>query len=179
MVKVLLWGVRLIWWTLGAIVALVLGGMVLGFVWDVGASFWSWRTLTKSTIQEEAVAYTQLYRIENVGICVYELDCSSGRAGLRRVSDFYGWDLQASLDRTWQRRFSDVCPGRTANLGLHLVPLDSSQPTGLRRGTELARWNFGTDRFLARSGNFSGGAFSELPYQACSSAAFIATVGAD
>lgn len=155
-----------------AVIGVSVGGL---YAYDKSTRFWSWRSLSKGELVEEAVAYTEFYRVRDVGICVYVLDCSSGRARLHRVADLDGWDLDRTLELIWERRFSDFCPGRTANIGLHLVSLSEGNQT-LQSYNETARWSFGLDRFVSRQSRFQSGSFSEEPWERCAEPFFIATV---
>ncbi len=126
----------------------------------------SWKTLSKAELVEEADVYLKNYT--NGGqACLYAVDCESGRAGMVLVKDFEAWDIEKTKDIVWRRRFSDFCPGRTANFGLHVIPA-SEQGQPEPPSNQTARWSFYHDRFLPRYGRFQGGSFSEVDWEKCS-----------
>jgi hypothetical protein len=152
-------------WTI--VVLLGLPALLLGvlFAWEQIGSFLSWRALDAETVQDRAEEYVLRYDIEDVAVCIYVVGCESGRARLEPV-DVDEVDFDALRDRIWGRRFHDECPGRTANLGLHLVPLESAEDE-IFPSQVNAYWTFGTDRFIPRWTRVNGGAFSEEPWQRC------------
>lgn len=142
--------------------ALLFGAL---YAWEPIGSFLSWRALDAETVQDRAEEYVLRYDFDHVAVCIYVVSCDSGRARLEPVNlNEVGFD--ALRDRIWGRRFRDECPGRTANLGLHLVPLETADDA-ISPGRENAYWAFGTDRFIPRWTRWNGGAFSEEPWQRC------------
>jgi hypothetical protein len=106
-----------------------------------------------------------------VAVCIYAVSCQSGRARLEPVNIEHA-DFDALRDRIWGRRFRAQCPGRTANLGLHLVPLedpedDITAQRPIPYGSSTAYWSFAGNVFLPRMTRWSGGAFSEGPWRPC------------
>lgn len=136
--------------------------------YDSLARYLSWKTMSKAELIEEAEAYLQNYTSGGQA-CLYAVDCQSGRAILVLVRDIETWDIEETKDLIWRRRFSDFCPGRTANFGLHVITTpESEQITPLVESNRSARWSFYNDRFLPRYGRFQGGAFSEGSWEPCS-----------
>lgn len=134
----------------------------------------SWKMLSKAELVEEASLYLDKYAsdyldnsTEGMHVCLYAVDCQSGRAGLVLVKDLETWDIEKTKDIVWRRRFSDFCPGRTANFGLHAVPVNK-QDEPLPGRIQTARWSFYADRFLPRFGVFQSGSFSEIDWEKCS-----------
>jgi hypothetical protein len=156
----------------GVIAALVLAV----FAHDRISRYLSWRSLDGDKLVAEARAYTERYEIENVGMCLYVLDCSSGRARLQQVTDPGNWDFDVTRELIWERRFSDVCQAQTANIAVVLTSTVEENDT-LKRWNNSGYWNFALDRFHSRSGNFHGGAISnESSIKACEPDDFILTV---
>ena len=147
------------WAALGLLLLFAFAGPL-----DALTRYWNFSTLTK----QELIAGVSNYARDRVippgytgPICLYEVDCTGDRARLRLVENIDTWDFEAAKTRIWNRRFSDVCPGRTANFGLHLAGWGESDPLA------LARWSFFNDRFIPQRSRFQSGAFSEEPWQRC------------
>ena len=131
------------------------------------ARYLSWKTMSKAELIEEADVYLQNYT-DGGQACLYAVDCQSGRAVLVLVKDVEAWDIEETKDLVWRRRFSDFCPGQTANFGLHVITTPASdQITSLVESNRWARWSFYNDRFLPSYGRFQGGAFSEGQIDRC------------
>lgn len=128
----------------------------------------SWRELSPATISNASQWYIT-NRASNIGaitaICVYALDCSADRARLAIVHDLDKYDFEELRQLIWDRRFSSTCQGRTANLGLHLM---RSQDNGEYDYSDHAFWSFSNNRFVPQDGSWSGGSFSEEPWERCS-----------
>lgn len=136
--------------------------------YDPLARYLSWKTMSKAELIEEAEAYLQNYTYGGQA-CLYAVDCQSGRAVLVLVKDIEAWDIEETKDLVWRRRFSEFCPGQTANFGLHVITTpESEQITPMVESNRWARWSFYNDRFLPRYGRFQGGAFSEGGWEPCS-----------
>lgn len=170
--EALKWLWSLLWVSLAAVGGLVLFFILLGLVvgmafvaWDRAASFESWRTLHAGKVVAEAVDYTARHNIDNVAVCIYAVSCESGRARLEPVH-VESVDFDALRDRIWGRRFRGECPGLTANLGLHIVPLEDRSER-LQAWEEFGVWSFGTDGFGRKLSRFHGAAFSEGPWVRC------------
>ncbi|MEN8197900.1 MAG: hypothetical protein ABFS30_15530, partial [Pseudomonadota bacterium] len=63
------------------------------------------------------------------------------------MKDLEAWDIEKTKDIVWRRRFSGFCPGRTANFGLHVIPVNEQDDPPVQ-SNETARWSFYHDRFL-------------------------------
>lgn len=128
----------------------------------------SWRALSPTLISESSQWYME-NRANDVddiiAICVYALDCAENSARLTIVPDPDQYDFETLRQLIWARRFNGTCIGQSANLGLHL--LRSSLSDG-NPGSDRAIWSFYLNRFIPKSGNWSGGAFSEEPWERCS-----------
>jgi hypothetical protein len=111
------------------------------------------------------VAAAQWYvreRAPGQKVCLYVATCKKGRARLVLVKDVEAWDIEATRQLAWDRRFSDACPGYTANLALE-VAAGGPEP---QQGTERAVWSFHLDRFRPwQTHDLS--AFSEKPTEPC------------
>jgi hypothetical protein len=132
---------------------------------DAIVRYWNFTTLTKAHVVEEARAYARERLSSPVTyICIYEVDCSGEAAVLRLVENIDTWDFEAAKTRIWDRRFNNTCSGRTSNFGLHILAgadeIDSKTH---------ARWFFFGNRFYPKHTRFGGGAFSEEPWERCTS----------
>ncbi len=148
-----------------AAAALVLGASLLltgGF-----ARYKSWRSLSPAhvlTATQWYIANRARQANDVTAVCVYVLDCSDDRARLAIVPAPDQYDFRALRQLIWVRRFKGRCQGYTANLGLHIL----RRPDNDRyAGSDQAIWSFNNDRFIPSSGNWSGGAFSEEPWERC------------
>lgn len=100
-------------------------------------------------------------------VCVYVLSCDHNEARLQLVQNLDEVDFEALRDQIWDRRFQGTCEGRTANLGLHIYR-DSTETSSRYWHSDHAIWSFGNNRFVPKHGRFSGGSFSEEPWERCS-----------
>lgn len=124
--------------------------------------------LSKETLIRETEAYIRGVAGGDQMACLYVVACDGEHARLELVSDIAGWDLQAAKDRIWRRRFSNYCPGRTTNFGLHLIP--RAGPAGRNEidRSAHARWSFLGDGFIAQWTKFDGGgSFTDQPWEQC------------
>ena len=147
--------------------AFIVGLFTVGvMVWLSGwpAKYLNWSSLTADEVVQDAARYAE-EKFGGGSACIYEVRCKTGRAQLYVVEDIDTWDIEATKDIAWKRRFSDQCPGRTANIGLHVLPSSDGPWTD---STMLAFWLFETDRFIPTMSRFYGGAFSEGNWQRCS-----------
>ena len=146
---------------------------------DYGSRYKSWRELSPALISDASQWYI-INRASDIGrvtaICVYALDCSTDHARLAIVPNLDDYDFEALRQLIWDRRFAGICEGQSANLGLHLV---RSQNSGKYKHSDHAIWSFYNNRFIPMHGNWSGGAFSEEPWERCSmeGAAFLVQNG--
>jgi len=154
-------------------------------VWDKATRYISWSTLTKAEIVKDTKSYVRNYIRAEGDVCLYVVDCGQGEARLKLIKDFSTWDLKTDKDIIWQRRFSDVCEGRTTNIGLVFIPnepltsLDGFPPI-LNTATSHARWSFYLDRFVPRLGRFQSGSFSQkYPFELCTHEKAFVSVTAD
>lgn len=98
--------------------------------------------------------------------CLYVVACDGEHAHLELVSDIVGWDFRAAKDKIWRRRFSNYCPGRTTNFGLHLIPRAGYER--LSEAESHAIWSFVDDRFIPQWNRFEGASFSQdRPWEQC------------
>jgi hypothetical protein len=135
---------------------------------DYSSRYWSWRALSPAHIAASSQWYinNRASDIDGISaICVYALECTDDGARLAIVRDPDQYDFGALKNLIWNRRFEGICPGQTANLGLHLMRPPESNAV---MPTDQAIWSFYHDRFIPMRGNWSGGAFSEEPWERCS-----------
>ena len=135
---------------------------------DIYPRYMSWRSLSSARISEEVQWYIDnraQKRGDIFAICVYALNCRDNRAHLEIVPspDQYEFDTLRQL--MWARRFKGACPGQSANLGLHVLRVSGAERFG---GSDHAIWSFFNNGFIPREGHWSGGAFSEEPWERCS-----------
>ncbi len=150
--------------TFTLILALLAAGVV---IWLGGwpTTYLNFKSLTVDEVTLDAERYVEQY-FGSGSACIYEVRCDTGRALLYIVEDVDAWDIQQTKSVVWERRFSEECPGRTANIGLHVLP-DTDQTYS--DSTALAIWSFRGDRFIPTLSRYSGGAFSEQGWQRCTS----------
>lgn len=141
---------------------LVVGTLVWLSNWPT--RYLNFRSLTAGEVARDAARYIE-EKFGGGSACIYEVRCDTGRAQLYVVEDLASWDIETTKEVIWNRRFSDECPGRTANIGLHVLPDGDREWSD---STTLAIWTFGGNRFIPRMSRFSGGAFSEGDWQRCS-----------
>ncbi|MEQ1784327.1 MAG: hypothetical protein ABMA14_23485 [Hyphomonadaceae bacterium] len=142
--------------------------VVLAFLFlgplDFGLKYLHFSTLTKDRLVREAEVYAR----ERAGgphlACLYAVRCNS-TAYLELVSDVAAWDLDATKQTIWARRFSTDCPGRTANFALHVIPA-RDQEAEIDAGA-YARWSFFDDQFVPLRGRFESGAFTDQTWEPC------------
>src|SRR5215475_11988772 len=121
--------------------------------------------LSKERLISQAEAYIRGVACGDQMACLYVVACDGEHARLELVSDIAGWDFRAAKDRIWRRRFSNYCPGRTTNFGLHLIPRAGHEPE--IEAISHARWSFFNDRFIPERGRFQSGSFSDQPWEQC------------
>lgn len=146
---------------------LIVSVLTLAYVWlEFGTRYISWRTLSKEELVTEATVYVRT-RTSGKDACIYYTTCRDGRAGLKLVTSLDQFDLEATKQLAWDRKFKNACPGRTAHFALELLPdpLAAQQTSGF---SGKAVWSFYNDRFIPILGRFHGPyAFSETPYKNC------------
>lgn len=153
-------------WIAGTIITVATVILMLAAA-DLIPRFLSWRSLSAETVEQKTQLYldTRTFSPEKViAVCVYAVECSSGRAILKKMQQPERFDFQELRQTIWSRRFEKTCPGRTANLGLHIV---RSSQDSIYNSSDHAIWSFYNDRFIPRLGRFSGGSFSEEPWDRC------------
>ena len=132
--------------------------------YDQASRYLSWQNLSKEEIVASADWYIE-NRAPGERACLYAVVCEDGRARLDLIKDMEGWNIEATRELVWDRKFSGACPGGTANFALQMLPSDPP----LRNGRERAIWSFYNDRFVPISGHFHGPhAFSEIAPEQCS-----------
>lgn len=128
----------------------------------------SWRSLSPAHISAASQWYldNRVRDVDDVtAICFYAVNCSDNGARLALVPNPDQYDFDALRQRIWARRFKGVCQGRTSNLGLHLLRTSDSDQYEY---SDSAIWSFYNNRFIPKWGHWSGGAFSEEPWERCS-----------
>jgi hypothetical protein len=157
----------MVWWKWPLRFALVTA-LAIAFVFfgslEYPLKYLHFSALSKERLIHEAKAYIRDVAGGDQMACPYVVECDGEHARLELVSDIVGWDLQAAKDRIWRRRFSDYCPGRTTNFGLHLIP--RAGRTEIERRSH-ARWSFFDDGFRAQWSRFEGGSFTDQPWEQC------------
>jgi hypothetical protein len=132
---------------------------------EYAVRYLNFSTLAKERLIRETKVYIREIARSDQMACLYIVQCDGERARLELVSDVAGWDFQVAKDRIWRRRFSNYCPGRTTNFGLHLIP--RAGPAGHQELDRIshARWSFLLDQFLAEWTHFQGGgSFTDQPW---------------
>ncbi|WP_086737888.1 hypothetical protein [Erythrobacter colymbi] len=130
---------------------------------DYGSRYASWAGLSKAEVVAAADAYVREYA-PGQKACLYRVSCDGGRARLVLVKDVAALDVEALRQIAWDRRFYDVCPGYTANLGLAVVEGALPEDAAARE----AVWSFYRDRFVrTMQSNGPPLAFSEQPAEPC------------
>lgn len=148
---------------ISALVGLAVFLFVFAGPFEIIVKYWNFATLTKGHVVARAQAYARdRISVPATHICIYEVDCSGEEAVLKLVETIDTWDFEAAKARIWQRRFNNVCSGRTANFGLHI----------LTNGEEIdaltqARWTFFGNGFTPKHTRFGGGSFSKEPWERC------------
>ena len=113
---------------------------------DWAKSYLSWRNLTKEELVHAANEYAEKRALGN-SACLYAVVCKQERAGLELIKSVDDWDIDAARQLAWDRKFSNSCPGRTANFAVKLAvdePLYEITSDNLKYGV----WSFYNDRFI-------------------------------
>jgi hypothetical protein len=132
---------------------------------EYALKYLNFSTLSKERLIRETEVYIRDIAGGDQMACLYVVECDGEHARLKLVSDIVGWDLRAAKDRIWRRRFSNYCPGRTTNFGLHLIPRAGRKEIDRR---SHARWSFLEDGFIPEWTHFQGGnSFSDQPWEEC------------
>ena len=146
----------------------VVGGILAFMIWplDWYLSYASWRDLSKAELADAARDYVD-ERAPGNRACLYAVTCQEGRAGLELVKSLDEWDIEPARQLAWDRRFSGVCPGQTANFAVALAT-DTTAYKETQDQYRYGVWSFANDRFLPSWGRFTPfRAFSELPTEPC------------
>ena len=138
--------------------------VVIGPV-DWAQRYLSLRHLSKNELVDSANWYVE-NRAPGNDACLYAVQCTGGRASLRLIRSLDGWDIEATKQITWDRKFRGVCSGRTANFALEMAT-DNPQSDRTYEGRRRAVWSFGIDRFVPVETRFQGWAFSESEAEPC------------
>lgn len=134
----------------------------------------SWKNLSKAKIVKKANFYID-NRAREYEACFYAVTCETGRPALNLITSLDNWDLARTKKLTWDRRFKETCPGRTANFGLELIPRTKDQKATYP-SREYAVWSFYNDRFIPQKGRFHGPFhFSEVEHEPCTARHVITT----
>jgi hypothetical protein len=146
-----------------------IAAVVIGLIaFDYTRRYLSWTNLSKTELVASARWYVR-ERAPGQKVCLYSVICDNGRARLVLIRDVDTWDIEAARQLAWSRRFSDACPGQTANFALEAAEGGAPPPNG----TDRATWSFYLDRFRPWRGH-SHSAFSEKPAESCTAAYAIA-----
>lgn len=130
---------------------------------DYGSRYASWALLDKPKVVAAAQDYVRDHA-PGQKVCLYTVACDEQRARLVLVKDVAAWDVEATRQIAWDRRFRDSCPGYTANLGLAVA---EGGPPG-REEVREAAWSFYNDGFVPTV-RYNGPplSFSEEPAEPC------------
>jgi hypothetical protein len=130
---------------------------------DYGKRYASWARLDKARVLAAAGDYVRDHA-PGQKVCLYRVACDERRARLVLVRDIAALDVEAVRQIAWDRRFSDTCPGYTANLGLAVAV--GGPP--VREEVREAAWSFYADRFVpTMRSNGAPLSFSEQPAEPC------------
>lgn len=132
---------------------------------DLTRRYLSWRQLSKNELVDSANWYVE-NRAPGNDACLYAVQCTGGRASLRLLRSLDDWDIEATKQIAWDRKFGGVCSGRTANFALELVT-DNLQSDRTSEGLRHAVWSFYNDRFVPGLTRFESAAFSETEAEPC------------
>jgi len=138
---------------------------------DYALKFLYFSALSKEHLIDQAEVYVRDRAGGNHMACLYVVECDGEHARLELVSDIVGWDFRAAKARISRRwLFSNYCPGRTTNFGLHLFPragISQAPWSFFDEAIAHARWSFVNDRFIPQRGRFQSGSFSDQPWEQC------------
>ena len=136
---------------------------------DYALKFLYFSALSKEHLIDQAEVYVRDRAGGNHMACLYVVECDGAHARLELVSDIVGWDFRAAKARISRRwLFSNYCPGRTTNFGLHLFPragISQAPWSFFDEAIAHARWSFVNDRFIPQRGRFQSGSFSDQPWE--------------
>ncbi len=139
--------------------------MLLGPV-DWAQSYLSWRNLTKDELVRAANDYVD-DRAPGNAACLYSVVCKDNRAGLALIRSVDDWDITAARQLAWDRKFSNTCPGQTANFAVKLA-VDQPRYKETLDSLKYGVWSFNNDRFVSSWSRTSPlSAFSEFPTDEC------------
>jgi hypothetical protein len=138
--------------------------VVIGPV-DWARRYLSLRQISKNELVDSANWYVES-RAPGNDACLYAVQCTGGRASLKLIRSLDDWDIEATKQITWDRKFRGVCNGRTANFALELAT-DNPQSDKTPEGVRHAVWSFYNDRFVPRLTRFESAAFSETEVEPC------------
>ena len=137
------------------------------FACEYGNRYASWAGLSRADLIDKTYSYMERYDVSGHSACLYVVACTEDdTAFLSIVPNIDDLDIAALKKRIWSRRFDATCTGRTANIGLHLIPTTTDTVPRFDSVTH-ARWSFYHDRFLPWHGRFQSGAFSLEAWQRC------------
>ena len=140
------------------------------FASDYCSRYVNWRNLSAELLNEKISWYLENRAGDQASIsaaCLYIVACEDDIARLVIAEDIESIDFELLRSRIWDRRFSGICEGRTSNLGLHIIR-NSTATTSAYSTSDHAIWSFYNNKFIPKQGRFSGGAFSEEPWERCS-----------
>ncbi|WP_144037641.1 hypothetical protein [Sphingopyxis sp. KK2] len=132
---------------------------------DWAKRYSSWNNLSKAELVASANRYVE-NRAPGNAACLYAVECIDGRARLKLVKSMDDWSIDGPKQIAWDRKFSGMCEGRTANFALELAS-DRLVGAGNYDGTRRAVWSFYNDGFVPVRGRFDHSAFSEEAPEPC------------
>ena len=152
-------------------IAIFIGLVVAVLIsYDHASRYISWKHLSAEVLQDKTSWYLENRawdRSSITAVCIYIVSCEENRARLVIVEDLEAIDFDDLRRRIWNRRFDDLCRGRTSNLGLHLLREPAAEANDYWH-SDQAIWSFYNNRFIPKHGRFSGRAFSQEPWERCS-----------
>ena len=132
---------------------------------DWAKRYSSWNNLSKAELVASANSYVE-NRAPGNGACLYAVECKNGRATLKLVKSISAWSVDTPKQIAWDRKFSGMCEGRTANFALELAS-DRLVGVGTYDDKRRAVWSFYNDGFVPVHGRFDHSAFSEGAPEQC------------
>lgn len=132
---------------------------------EIVRKYLNFSALNEQKLIVEAENYIDERAGGNQMACLYVVSCDEEQARLELVQDIRTLDFTSVKRGIWDRRTSSFCPGRTANIALHLIPKEGEAER--IESTALSRWSFFNDRFIPIRGRFQSGAFTDQSWERC------------
>lgn len=154
------------------LLSLFIGGIIyLFFIHDNVAAYINWKTLTKREVIRAAETFIEQRNIKE-SVCLYVVECIDDKAHLRMIKDIDVWDIEATKQTIWKRKFDGTCTGRTANIAIDYAT-DNHQRFFSGESDNSGIWSFSTNGFYSRRSRFYGGSFSEYPFELCTDERYV------